>query len=261
MKVEEGARANAPVLIAEAVFLIWLPCPRMLACLSFRSRRFPSGRTGEWAYNSSRCRKRRRSLRWRRATEARSYVRNQTRIAPWRRWTRNSSRCISGNVHSAAGSPTSACAPIGLEAENNRTFPVLPSQGIRAKAVTICRCASFPAPSGRWQSRRQFSRSRPSPISWGRRCRNRSPASILGPYALLAIAVALAWGFNRGRAFVIAASLLCAFAAQQLYPGEVVHGARLPVPFNALLALVLPEQGRALPRGYVWVLLLVCEGR
>jgi GGDEF domain-containing protein len=78
---------------------------------------------------------------------------------------------------------------------------------------------------------------------------------------LLAIAVALAWGFNRGRAFVIAASLLCAFAAQQLYPGEVVYTALVClVPFNALLAMVLPERGVRYRAGYVWVLLLVCEG-
>jgi diguanylate cyclase (GGDEF)-like protein len=84
---------------------------------------------------------------------------------------------------------------------------------------------------------------------------------ILGPYALLAIAVALAWGFNRGRAFVIAASLLCAFAAQQLYPGVVVYTALVClVPFNALLALVLPERGVRYRAGYVWVVLLVCEG-
>ena len=40
---------------------------------------------------------------------------------------------------------------------------------------------------------------------------------VLGPYASLAIAVALAWGFNRGRAFVIAASLLCAAPVVLLY--------------------------------------------
>jgi diguanylate cyclase (GGDEF)-like protein len=84
---------------------------------------------------------------------------------------------------------------------------------------------------------------------------------VLGPYASLAIAVALAWGFNRGRAFVIAASLLCAFDAQQLYPGVVVYTALVClVPFNALLALVLPERGVRYRAGYVWVVLLVCEG-
>ena len=61
--------------------------------------------------------------------------------------------------------------------------------------------------------------------------------------------------------FVIAASLLCAFAAQQLYPGEVVYTALVClVPFNALLALVLPERGVRYRAGYVWVLLLVYEG-
>ena len=58
---------------------------------------------------------------------------------------------------------------------------------------------------------------------------------VLGPYALLATAVALAWVFNRGRAFVIAASLLGAFAAQQLYAGKVVHTA---------LVVLVPERER-----------------
>ena len=38
----------------------------------------------------------------------------------------------------------------------------------------------------------------------------------LGPYALLGLAVGMAWRFNRGRAFVLAASMLGAFAAYHL---------------------------------------------
>ena len=38
---------------------------------------------------------------------------------------------------------------------------------------------------------------------------------VAGPYALLGTAAALAWWFNRGRAFVLAASLLGAFGAYQ----------------------------------------------
>jgi diguanylate cyclase (GGDEF)-like protein len=83
---------------------------------------------------------------------------------------------------------------------------------------------------------------------------------LLGPFALLGTAVALAWGFNRGRAFVIAASLLGAFAAQQLYPGKVVYTALVClVPFNALLAMVLAERGARYRAAYGWLLLLVCE--
>jgi diguanylate cyclase (GGDEF)-like protein len=83
---------------------------------------------------------------------------------------------------------------------------------------------------------------------------------VLGPYALLATAVALAWVFNRGRAFVISASLLGAFAAQQLYAGKLVYTALvIVVPFNALLAMVLAERGARYRAAYGWLLLLACE--
>jgi diguanylate cyclase (GGDEF)-like protein len=83
---------------------------------------------------------------------------------------------------------------------------------------------------------------------------------ILGPYALLATAVVLSWVFNRGRAWVIAASLLCAFAVQQLYAGRVVYTALVVlVPFNALLAMVLAERGARYRAAYGWLLLLACE--
>lgn len=83
---------------------------------------------------------------------------------------------------------------------------------------------------------------------------------VLGPYILLATAVALAWVFNRGRAFVIAASLLCAFAGQQLSPGKAAYTAlAILVPFNALLATVLAERGARYRAAYGWLLLLACE--
>ena len=41
----------------------------------------------------------------------------------------------------------------------------------------------------------------------------------LGPYAVLGIACAVAFWFNRGRAFVLAASLLLAYAAFQVASG------------------------------------------
>src|SRR5688500_19336431 len=47
-----------------------------------------------------------------------------------------------------------------------------------------------------------------------------------GPYAALGIAAALAWYFNRGRAFVVAASLLGAYAASQAWFGLWMYTAR-----------------------------------
>jgi len=42
-----------------------------------------------------------------------------------------------------------------------------------------------------------------------------------GPYAVLSIATAMAWGFNRGRAFVVAATLLGAFAVNHFWRGGI----------------------------------------
>jgi GGDEF domain-containing protein len=84
---------------------------------------------------------------------------------------------------------------------------------------------------------------------------------IAGPYALLGIATVLAWWFNRGRAFVVAASLLGAFAAQQFYPGKPVYTALVVlVPLNALVAMLLPERGARYRAAYVWFVLLAGEG-
>jgi len=77
-----------------------------------------------------------------------------------------------------------------------------------------------------------------------------------GPYALLAIGLGLAWWFNRGRAFVIVASLLCAFAAVQLSYKDLLH---VLVPFNALLAMALPERGVRYRAAYGWLALLGLE--
>jgi len=67
---------------------------------------------------------------------------------------------------------------------------------------------------------------------------------IAGPYAVLIAAMGLAWWFNRGRSFVIAASLLAAFAAGHVYPGKAAYTLlTVLVPFNALLAMISPERG------------------
>jgi diguanylate cyclase (GGDEF)-like protein len=83
----------------------------------------------------------------------------------------------------------------------------------------------------------------------------------LGPYALLAVALAMAWRFNRGRAFVVAASILGAFAAFQNWPGDAVHAALiLLVPLNVLAAMLLPELGARYRASYAWLVVFAIEG-
>jgi diguanylate cyclase (GGDEF)-like protein len=82
-----------------------------------------------------------------------------------------------------------------------------------------------------------------------------------GPFALLVTGLALAWRFNRGRAFVIAASLLGAFAAYHFYPTKAVYTALVVlVPLNALLAMVRAERGARYRAAYGWLALLAAEG-
>ena len=92
------------------------------------------------------------------------------------------------------------------------------------------------------------------------------PASLmgmrtLGPYALLVLALGMAWGFNRGRAFVVAASLLGAFAAFQRWPGDAVHALLiLLVPLNVLAVMLLPEAGARYRAAYLWLAAFAVEG-
>ncbi|HXM82451.1 MAG TPA: GGDEF domain-containing protein [Burkholderiales bacterium] len=91
------------------------------------------------------------------------------------------------------------------------------------------------------------------------------PASLAGlrnagPYTVLITGTLLAWWFNRGRAFVILASLLAAFAAYELYPTKAVYTALVViVPFNALLAMIRPERGARYRMAYRWLVLLAGE--
>jgi diguanylate cyclase (GGDEF)-like protein len=81
-----------------------------------------------------------------------------------------------------------------------------------------------------------------------------------GPYGALTSALVLAWWFNRGRSFVIAASLLLGFAALSFYPRQLVYTAvALLVPLNALLAMVRQEKGARYRMAYVWLALLGAE--
>ena len=54
----------------------------------------------------------------------------------------------------------------------------------------------------------------------------------------------LTWWFNRGRAFVLALSLLGALAASQLAPTKAVYTLLVVlVPLNVLLSMLRPERG------------------
>ena len=82
-----------------------------------------------------------------------------------------------------------------------------------------------------------------------------------GPYALLGTGLLLAWWFNRGRAFVLAASLLGAVAAFHLYPTKAMYAAlTVLVPLNLLLTMLRPERGARYRAAYAWVALLALEG-
>ena len=81
-----------------------------------------------------------------------------------------------------------------------------------------------------------------------------------GPYGALTSALVLAWWFNRGRSFVLAASMLLAFAAYWVYPTKLIYTAiALLVPLNGLLAMVRPEKGARYRMAYVWLALLGAE--
>ena len=82
-----------------------------------------------------------------------------------------------------------------------------------------------------------------------------------GPYAALAGATVLAFWFNRGRSFVLAASLLLAFAAYGLLPSKamIYTAITLLVPANAALAMIRPEKGVRYRMAYVWLALLGAE--
>jgi diguanylate cyclase (GGDEF)-like protein len=81
-----------------------------------------------------------------------------------------------------------------------------------------------------------------------------------GPYAALIAAVAFAYWFNRGRSFVIAVSLLGAFAAWNAWPTKPAYTALVVlVPFNACLAMLFRERGARYRAAYSWLVLLAAE--
>jgi len=99
------------------------------------------------------------------------------------------------------------------------------------------------------------------------------PASLaglkeLGPYAVLLAAAAVALGFNRGRAFVAAASLLLAYLGYRFaldfgvgsFPARVVFTAIVVlVPVNVIALLLGAERGVSHYRNYRWVIAALVE--
>jgi GGDEF domain-containing protein len=82
----------------------------------------------------------------------------------------------------------------------------------------------------------------------------------VGPYVLLVAAAAVGAWFNRERAFVLAISLLAAFAANDYQPDALTYIAFATlVPLNTLIALALPERGVRFGRAWRWLALLALE--
>ena len=82
----------------------------------------------------------------------------------------------------------------------------------------------------------------------------------LGPYVLLFAATAVAAWFNRERAFVLAASLLAAFTANDLLPDALTYLALATlVPLNTVVALAIPERGVRFGRALRWAALVFFE--
>ncbi|MEO8006613.1 MAG: GGDEF domain-containing protein, partial [Betaproteobacteria bacterium] len=91
---------------------------------------------------------------------------------------------------------------------------------------------------------------------------------VFAPYAVLAIGAAMAFWFNRGRAFIALVSMLVGFIAyrialefgQQDFPlHAVLTTTGVFVPLNLLLVLLLRERGIAYFRNYRWLLLGLVE--
>ncbi|HWD23202.1 MAG TPA: GGDEF domain-containing protein [Burkholderiales bacterium] len=91
------------------------------------------------------------------------------------------------------------------------------------------------------------------------------PASLAGlrdagPYAVLVTALGLAWWYNRGRAFAVAASILLGWSLYQYDLQKLVYTALvIVVPLNCLAAFVVPERGARYGPAYRWLALIVLE--
>ncbi len=90
----------------------------------------------------------------------------------------------------------------------------------------------------------------------------------LAPYTVLGLAGAVTLWFNRGRAFVVALSLLAAYGGQRFavdfgytsFAANIYYVAAVVlVPFNVFAALVLPERGAVHGGSLRWIVLIVAE--
>ena len=88
----------------------------------------------------------------------------------------------------------------------------------------------------------------------------------LGPYLVLMLGAAVAYWFNRGRAFIALASILIGYAGYEFSIGVSDFAARAAytalavlVPANILVALVFPERGVQHFYNYRWLLLGAAE--
>jgi diguanylate cyclase (GGDEF)-like protein len=95
-----------------------------------------------------------------------------------------------------------------------------------------------------------------------------SGLSSAGPHAVLAAACLVCFWFNRGRAFVLAVSMLAAYAGWQFAqgwgadstPAKAAYAALvLLVPANALAAQLAPERGVRYHGSWRWLALLALE--
>ena len=82
-----------------------------------------------------------------------------------------------------------------------------------------------------------------------------------GPYASLLAAAALAWWFNRGRALIMAVSMLGAFAALHWWRNVYLHPyLAMLVCVNVLAVMLRLERGARFRGSWVWLAVLVVEG-
>ena len=81
-----------------------------------------------------------------------------------------------------------------------------------------------------------------------------------GPYAVLVTALGVAWWFNRGRSFVVAASVLVGWAAVHNFPyTSVFIAVAVLVPLNCLAAFLFRERGARYGSALRWLVLFVAE--
>jgi diguanylate cyclase (GGDEF)-like protein len=83
---------------------------------------------------------------------------------------------------------------------------------------------------------------------------------VAAPYAVLGTALGVALWFNRGRSFVLLASLLLGWAVYHSLPGKPMFVlVTLLVPLNALIAFFARERGARYGMAFRWLVLFAAE--